>query len=430
MKSPTSSTENPTTFFNGSITTAVSEIYQVIYCNTSALCQGTTSIHDNANTQFIIQSPGTMRVRCANAQKCLFLIRRMPSSSGTIIEEFDIRKDVISVVHFPWIKQMEDLSFSTNPEIIVLDANQIVVFPHLSKKMQFTEKNFLFFSPSMKNNQQTSGDSSSYTFQFVAIGAVVTFFTCIGVFLDYVHRKRELKQKEEEEEKLKVEEDDDDNDEVEEDSFREKDQSDSDEDENKNKFDNYGNSGITFDDSEERAKIREVHCEDYRGNSNSTYEDAHYETEIGFDNYNNKFLENSNLQYTYPGDYNYYDGGFGAGSLAFPYNYSLNYDYSIRNTHFQPPYSLNYSPTDYESNGNYTNYYNCYDNNSDLQQFSYQEGDYVDPREDVDSFMKLIPEWWNSDQGVLDNGENEEEDHESWDLRNLSDEESGHAGDI
>jgi hypothetical protein len=122
----------------------------------------------------------------------------MPSSSVTIIEDFDIRKDTINVVHFPWIRKIEDLSFSTNPEIIFLDTNQIIVFPHSGEKMQFTETNFFFFTPTMKDKQKTSDDSSSCTFQFVAIGAVVVFFTSVGIFLDYVHKKQELKQKEEE----------------------------------------------------------------------------------------------------------------------------------------------------------------------------------------------------------------------------------------
>jgi hypothetical protein len=61
VKFPTSTTEKPTALFNGSITTAVSEIYEIIYCNTSVLCQGSLSSKDSANKQFVIQSPGTMR---------------------------------------------------------------------------------------------------------------------------------------------------------------------------------------------------------------------------------------------------------------------------------------------------------------------------------------------------------------------------------
>jgi hypothetical protein len=77
----------------------------------------------------------------------------------------------------------------------------------------------------------------------------------------------------------------------------------------------------------------------------------------------------------------------------------------MRNSHFLHPYALNYQPTDYETNDSYNAYYNYYNINNNFQQFPCQEADYDAPREDVNSFMKIIPERWNADQGLCITGE-------------------------
>jgi hypothetical protein len=154
--------------------TSFSSDFQIIYCNNTEICRGSPNI----NTQFILQSEGTVRTRCASNERCVYLILPM-ADNVIIIEEFSVFKDMIDLSKFFWIKSIDDLSFSTNPQVIFLGSSQQIFFPGNKDVIHFTVDNFYFIS-----EDESSLNSNKTVYQFAMIGLMVIFLGFVGVILE------------------------------------------------------------------------------------------------------------------------------------------------------------------------------------------------------------------------------------------------------
>jgi hypothetical protein len=188
-RQPTS-TSHPTflpTFFN--VSTLVEE-FETVHCNNTVICKGVSTI----NNQFIIQSGGTVRVECGSSQRCVYLVLPV-EISRIILEDFDINKDIIDLTQFPWLKSMTDLSFTTNPQVILLGKTQEIFFRHNKDHatIDFTSTNFYFASDLSSKKKKNDSYNSGMALQFAIIGFFAVFFGIIGILLGS-QRKDELKQ--------------------------------------------------------------------------------------------------------------------------------------------------------------------------------------------------------------------------------------------
>jgi hypothetical protein len=129
-------------------------------------------------------------IRCGSSQRCVYLVIPMKNNI-IIIEDFNIHKDIIDLVQFPWLKGIEDLSFSTNPQVLFLGSSQLIFFRQ-HEIIQFSSKNFYFVAKT--KNPKTRDKSDDLVFQFAMIGLIAIFFIVIGIVVDNMHRQDKAKQ--------------------------------------------------------------------------------------------------------------------------------------------------------------------------------------------------------------------------------------------
>jgi hypothetical protein len=165
--------------------------YQTIYCNNTIMCTGSP----NVNKQFIVQTEGTVSIQCGSSQICVYLV--IPKENNIIIiEDFNMHKDIIDLLQFPWLKGIEDLSFSTNPQVLFLGTSQQILFRQRDI-VKFTSTNFYFIAKTKDTN--TRDQSDELVFQFAMIGLIAIFFVVIGVVVDNMQRQDGMKEDDSEE---------------------------------------------------------------------------------------------------------------------------------------------------------------------------------------------------------------------------------------
>jgi sugar lactone lactonase YvrE len=225
---PTTASSSPTTYSPTTNVSSSSAEYESVYCGSSSdssassTCRG--SLKSNANTQFIIQGKGKIRIRCDdendylgnkrnNENRCVFVIlpdnegEREETESVVIIEDFDIAKDILDLSQFSSgsspavasIQSVNEISFATSPLTLFLTASQSIILANVNE-MELRDKNFIF-SPS-SSSSSSSGSSSSHlhegkyaildtsnVLQLTLLGVVVILITAAGVFLSRIGGK-------------------------------------------------------------------------------------------------------------------------------------------------------------------------------------------------------------------------------------------------
>jgi hypothetical protein len=180
-KLPTSSSSFRPTIFNGTFSTD----FQIVYCNeTTVHCQGSTTV----NTQFIIRGPGTIRVSCGSGSsrsgsmlKCTYLMFPTPIGvfNAIILQDFDLQKDSLDFSQFPNLQSKDDISFSTNPDALILSVDQFILFPSKVDILELTGSNFFFEIPADatadQNSLKSPSDSVSQTTIIVMLVMVFGF---------------------------------------------------------------------------------------------------------------------------------------------------------------------------------------------------------------------------------------------------------------
>jgi hypothetical protein len=227
---PTIVSSSPTTFSPTADISSSSTDYESVYCesssdsSTSTTCRG--SLKSNANTQFIIQGKGTVRIRCDDSSDsgrknhenhCVFVI--LPAKEGekeetesvVIIEDFDVENDILDLSQFSSssssavasIQSVNEVSFATSPLTLFLTASQSIKLANVNE-MELTDKNFIF-SPSPSSGSSSSSSrvsdgkytilDTSNVLQLTLLAVVVILITAAGVFLSRIGHTEEKKGK-------------------------------------------------------------------------------------------------------------------------------------------------------------------------------------------------------------------------------------------
>jgi hypothetical protein len=170
-------TESPTTLnFTSS--------FETIYCNNTAICQGSSAVN-----QFIVHTEGVIRTQCKMLQRCIYRIFPVENNVVVITEIFDIKKDIIDVSAFLWIKNIDDIAFSAHPVIIFLGTTQMLTFQNI-KNISFTSNNFYFAQETQK-----SVSSNGTAFQFAMFGLCIGLIIFMGILIDNLETNNDHEEK-------------------------------------------------------------------------------------------------------------------------------------------------------------------------------------------------------------------------------------------
>eukprot|EP01040_Poterioochromonas_malhamensis_P005208 gene5208-5581_t len=128
-----------------------------------------------------------------NSQR-LYRISIMPSID-VVIQGFDAVNDIIDLQAFRGINNISDVSYSTNPLIIVLPNKQAVILPSLTSLQQLSAKNFLFSTVKGSITMSSSDDRSKGLSMMTADLIITTIlFSCCGfIFIIQICRKADKK---------------------------------------------------------------------------------------------------------------------------------------------------------------------------------------------------------------------------------------------
>lgn len=124
----------------------------------------------------------------------IYRISIMPSID-VVIQGFDALNDIIDLQAFRGINNISDVSYSTNPLIIVLPNKQAVILPSLTSLQQLSAKNFLF-STVKRSIAMSSSDDKGKGLSMMTADLIITtiLFSCCGfIFIFQICRKADKK---------------------------------------------------------------------------------------------------------------------------------------------------------------------------------------------------------------------------------------------
>jgi hypothetical protein len=160
----------PTSFPSATPTESLSTPFQEVTIDR----EGAYVVPSGGKSNYVISGEGNIDITSNQVGRKVFTV--LPSKNVITLTDFSTKFDRINLLHFPYLHSIDDLVYRTNPLIIFLSSEQLLILSDV-EMTDLTEENFIFHSGT---------DRQKYKAKFhLDISAVITLgilIGCVGVF--------------------------------------------------------------------------------------------------------------------------------------------------------------------------------------------------------------------------------------------------------